>query len=70
VRKGYPPRRLDPRSVVNSEKDHENDLGHCLPDRTRLGLAGGSQGMHQGAIVGGVAGNMADTASSAPRRDA
>lgn len=58
-RNGHSPGDLIPRSVVNSEKDHENDLGHCLPVRTRLGLAGGSQGCIKGAIVGGVAGHMA-----------
>jgi len=40
--------RLDSPKRLNSENDHENNPSHHLPVRTRLGVTGGSQRMHQG----------------------
>jgi hypothetical protein len=64
-RNGPPPGHLILRSGSKSEKDHEDDLGNSLPVRTRLGVAGGGQRMHQGRYrrrrrrprQGGVAGH-------------
>jgi hypothetical protein len=70
VRKGYPPGDLTPKASSIRRRIMKTILAIACLSALALASPVEAKGCIKGAIVGGVAGHMADTASSAPRRDA